>query len=134
MLTNFETIKKSIISMNKLEESFQNGLLDNLPKKEIYSLSKRLEKLKKNLLGVKYMQNLPDAIFVIDPNYEKIAVKEAINLKIPIIAIADTNCDPDKIDYIIPANDDSVKSISFLVEKIIYFYLDGEKKYNLSSK
>jgi small subunit ribosomal protein S2 len=93
-----------------------------LPKKEIFFLSKNLERLKKNLLGVKYMQKLPDALVVVDPIYEKIAVSEAYSLGIPIIALADTNCNPDMIDFIIPSNDDSYKSISFLIEKIVNCY------------
>jgi len=116
MLTNFETIKQSINKMNKLEISFQNGFTNKLPKKEVVFLSKHLERLRKNLLGVKSIKDLPDAIFVIDPNYEKIAVKEAKILGIPVIAITDTNCNPDDIDYIIPANDDSMKSISFFLK------------------
>jgi len=119
MLTNFNTIQKSIQKMNRLDYSFQNGLLGKLPKKEISLLNKDLEKLKKNLLGVKEMKKLPQAIFVIDPNYEKIAVKEANDLNIPVIAITDTNCNPDVINYVIPANDDSIKSISFFVKQAL---------------
>jgi len=119
MLTNFKTIKQSINKMNELELSFQNGFTNKLPKKEVVFLSKSLERLRKNLLGVKNMTTLPDAIFVIDPNYEKIAVKEAKTLGIPVIAITDTNCDPDAIDYVIPANDDSIKSITFFLQGAI---------------
>merc|ERR1712051_160490 len=128
MLTNFNTIRESIKKMNNLEESFQKGLLNKLPKKEIFFLSKKLEKLKKNLLGVKNMINLPDAIFVVDPNYENIAIKEAHRLNIPIIAVTDTNCNPNFIDYIIPANDDSMKSIEFFVSKAIQSCIDGEEQ------
>jgi small subunit ribosomal protein S2 len=132
MLTNFNTIQKSINKMNKLEESFQSGIFTKLPKKEISFLSRDLEKLKKSLLGVKNMTKLPEAIFVIDPNYERIAIKEAYSLKIPIIAVADTNCNPDIIDYVIPANDDSIKSISFFLMKAIDACLNGEEIFKKS--
>lgn len=130
MLTNFSTIKKSIQKMKQIENSFLNDSLANFPKKEISFLHKDLEKLKKNLLGVKHMNNLPQAIFVVDPNFEKIAIKEACKLSIPIIAITDTNCDPDSIDFPIPANDDSIKSISFFIENAVKTCARGEAIYS----
>ena len=119
MLTNFHTIKKSVERMKKLEEQSNDGTFDKLPKKEVAFLTRELNKLKKNLFGIKDMIKLPEAVFIVDPNYEKIAVNEANKLNIPIIAITDTNCNPDLITYPIPANDDSMKSITFFVKKFI---------------
>jgi small subunit ribosomal protein S2 len=127
MLTNFETIKKSIYRMKKLDALVKNKVIGQLSKKEASFLNRDLLKLKKNLLGVKNMQNLPEAIFVIDPFYERIAIKEARTLNIPIIAMVDTNCNPDLITYPIPANDDSVKSITFFVDKVTKAYLEGQE-------
>jgi small subunit ribosomal protein S2 len=127
MLTNFETIKKSIYRMKKLDALVKNKVIGQLSKKEASFLNRDLLKLKKNLLGVRNMQNLPEAIFVVDPFYERIAVKEAETLKIPIIAMVDTNCNPDLITYPIPANDDSVKSITFFIDKIEKAYLEGQE-------
>jgi len=129
MLTNFNTIKKSIDKMKKLEELIYNGILNKRSKKEVSYLNKNIYKLKKNLLGVKNIKNIPSAIFVIDPNHEKNAINEALKLSIPIIAMTDTNCNPDLIAYPIPANDDSIKSIIFFLTKAIESCNEGEQLY-----
>jgi len=118
MLTNFKTVKQSVDRMRAIEEMAKDGTFDKLPKKEVIQLSRELAKLEKNLSGVKDMNRLPKAIFVIDPNREHIAVDEARKLGIPIIATLDTNCNPDLIDYCIPANDDSTRSIKLFVAAI----------------
>lgn len=118
MLTNFKTVKQSVDRMRAIEEMAKDGTFEKLPKKEVIQLSRELAKLEKNLSGVKDMNRLPKAIFVIDPNREHIAVDEARKLGIPIIATLDTNCNPDLIDYCIPANDDSTRSIKLFVAAI----------------
>ncbi len=117
-LTNWKTVKKSIKKLNKLEKQYKNGDFNNLLKKEILYKKKILIKLKNNLEGIKNMSGLPDAIFVIDSNYEKIAIKEAKQLKIKIFSILDTNNNPENIDFIIPGNDDSIKSIKWYLNNI----------------
>jgi small subunit ribosomal protein S2 len=129
LLTNFSTIKKSIQRMKKLRALLANQVIDKLSKKEIAFLNKDLEKLKKNFIGITNMNTLPDALFVIDPFYENNAVKEANILNIPVIALIDTDGDPDKIAYPIPANDDSIKSISFFLQSIVDSYLKGENSF-----
>jgi small subunit ribosomal protein S2 len=118
MLTNFKTVKQSVDRLRAIEEMAKDGTFDKLPKKEVIKLTRELAKLEKNLSGVKEMNRLPKAIFVIDPNREHIAVEEARKLGIPIIATLDTNCNPDLIDYCIPANDDSTRSIKLFVAAI----------------
>jgi small subunit ribosomal protein S2 len=117
-LTNFSTIRKQIKNLNEMEEAKKSGQWDNLIKKERLSLTRKLDKLKVNMSGLKNLKSLPDTIFVTDTNREHLAVSEAKNLSIPIIAICDTNSNPDGIDYIIPANDDAIKSLRFLISKI----------------
>lgn len=126
MLTNFKTIKQSIERLRKLSEMSTDGTFDRLPKKEVVKLSRELEKLEKNLAGIKDMNKPPKAIVIIDPKKEHIAVKEAHNLKIPVVAMLDTNCDPDEVDYPIPANDDSIRSISLFVEKLAHACKEGD--------
>ena len=108
MLTNFQTIKKRVNRLNELEKMEEEGLYDVLPKKEVIQLKKEQEKLLRFLGGIRDMKNLPDIIFVADPRKEAIAVAEARKLNIPIVAIVDTNCDPDLVDYVIPGNDDAI--------------------------
>ncbi len=117
-LTNYTTIKKSIIKLLDLEENLKRNNLNYLTKKELLKENKKLKKLKMNFDGIKYMEKLPNAIFVIDINHELTAILEAKKLNIPIIGIVDTNCNPKYIDYIIPGNDDSMDSIKFYLETI----------------
>jgi small subunit ribosomal protein S2 len=127
MLTNFSTIKKSIEKLKKLETSKEDGTYERLPKKEVIKLEKERESLEKNLGGIKDMRRLPSAIFVIDTIKEKTAVLEANRLGIPVIAIVDTNCDPDEIDYVIPGNDDAIRAIRLITGKIADAVLEGRR-------
>lgn len=127
MLTNFSTIKKSIVRLKKLEAAREDGTYDRLPKKEVIKLEKKRGHLEKNLGGIKQMNALPGALFVIDTIKEKTAVLEANRLGVPVIAIVDTNCDPDEIDYVIPGNDDAIRSIRLLTGKIADAVLEGQR-------
>ena len=115
-LTNFQTIKKGVKRLNDLEKMKEDGLFDKLSKKEVSQLSKEMVKLRKNLGGVRKMERLPQAMVVIDSKVEDIAIKEANKLSIPVVALVDTNCDPDRIDYVIPGNDDAIKSVTFMTK------------------
>lgn len=126
-LTNFQTIRKRIERLHELERMEEDGTFDVLPKKEVVLLKKEQAKLEKFLGGIKYMKKLPDAIFVIDPRKERIAVAEARKLNIPIIAIVDTNCDPDEIDYVIPGNDDAIRAVRLFTGKIADAILEGKQ-------
>jgi len=117
-LTNFQTIRKRIERLHELERMETDGTFDVLPKKEVILLKKEQERLEKFLGGIKNMKKLPDALYVIDPRKERIAVQEARKLGIPIVAIVDTNCDPDEIDYIIPGNDDAIRAVRLLTSKM----------------
>ncbi len=117
-LTNFETIQKRIKRLKNLEKMEEDGTFDVLPKKEVMLLKKEMDRLEKFLGGIKDMQSVPDAIFVIDPRKERIAIAEAHKLNIPIVAIVDTNCDPDEIDYVIPGNDDAIRAVKLLTGKM----------------
>lgn len=117
-LTNFQTIKQSITRLKELEKMKEDGSINRYTKKEVLKMEKELVKLEKNLGGIKNMDDLPGAVFVVDPKREKIAVKEARKLGIPVIAIADSNCDPDDIDMIIPGNDDAIRAIRLITSKI----------------
>ncbi|WP_077615105.1 30S ribosomal protein S2 [Caenibacillus caldisaponilyticus] len=117
-LTNFQTIRQRINRLKEIEKMREDGTFDVLPKKEVIRLNKELERLEKFLGGIKDMERLPDALFVIDPRKERIAVAEARKLNIPIIAIVDTNCDPDEIDVVIPGNDDAIRAVKLLTSKI----------------
>ncbi|MEW5721651.1 MAG: 30S ribosomal protein S2 [Thermodesulfobacteriota bacterium] len=128
-LTNFETIKKSIDRLKKLEQMKADGSINHFPKKEILSLERQMQKLRKNLGGIKEMDRLPGALFVIDPRREKIATHEARKLGIPVVAVVDTNCDPDEVDYIIPGNDDAIRSIRLMTTRMADACLDGRKRY-----
>lgn len=113
-LTNFKTIRSRIDYLEKLERMEQSGEFDLLPKKEVLGLKKEMEKLSETLGGIKEMRGMPGVIFIVDPNNEDIAVSEARKLHIPIVAITDTNCDPDLIDYVIPGNDDAIRAIKLI--------------------
>ena len=129
MLTNFKTIKQGIDRLRLLEKQQQDGTFDRLPKKEVVQLTRELAKLEKNLAGIRDMNKLPGAIFVIDPKREHIAVDEAKRLNIPIIALVDTNCDPDGIDFLIPANDDAIRSIKLFTERISNAAIEGNARH-----
>ena len=118
MLTNFSTIQTRIATLKKYEAMEADGTFDVLPKKEVALLEKELEKLQKNLGGIKEMKKLPDAIFVVDPKKERICIQEAHALGIPLIGIVDTNCDPDELDYVIPGNDDAIRAVKLIVSKM----------------
>ncbi|MGI6586830.1 MAG: 30S ribosomal protein S2 [Gracilibacteraceae bacterium] len=118
MLTNFKTIRKRIDRLNELEKMEEDGTFEVLPKKEVIKLRAEKEKLQKNLGGIKNMNGNPGAIFVVDPRKEKIAIQEARILGIPIVAIVDTNCDPEEVDYPIPGNDDAIRAVKLLTSKI----------------
>ncbi len=118
MLTNFKTIQSRIGKLKKIEAMSQNGTFDVLPKKEVIELKKEWDKLERNLGGIKEMKKLPDAIFIVDPKKEHNCVQEARALGIPLIGIADTNCDPEELDYVIPGNDDAIRAVKLIVAKM----------------
>jgi small subunit ribosomal protein S2 len=126
-LTNFQTIRKRIERLHQLEEMEQDGTFDVLPKKEVVLLRKEKERLEKFLGGIKNMKKLPDAVFIIDPRKERIAVAEARKLNIPIVAIVDTNCDPDEVDYVIPGNDDAIRAVRLFTSKMADAVLEGKQ-------
>jgi len=117
-LTNFSTIRKRVRRLKDIERMEEDGTFEVLPKKEVVDLLKEKDRLVKFLGGIKEMDRLPDALFVIDPRKERIAIAEARKLNIPIIAMVDTNCDPDEIDYVIPANDDAIRAVKLLTSKM----------------
>lgn len=118
MLTNFKTIQTRIKRLKAIEAMSEDGTFDVLPKKEVIVLKKEWDKLEKNLGGIKEMKKLPDAIFVVDPKKERICIQEAHTLGISIIGIADTNCDPEELDYVIPGNDDAIRAVKLIVSKM----------------
>ena len=118
MLTNFKTIKSRIAKLKEYEKMSEDGTFDVLPKKEVIQIKKAWEKLEKNLGGIKEMKKLPDAIFVVDPKKERICIQEAHTLDIPVIGIADTNCDPNELTYVIPGNDDAIRAVKLIVAKM----------------
>ena len=126
-LTNFATIQKSVSRMKKIERMEEDGTFEVLPKKEVVQLNKEHERLEKFLGGIRDMKSLPDVMYVVDPRKERIAVAEAIKLKIPIVGIVDTNCDPDEIDYIIPANDDAIRAVRLLTSKMADALLEARQ-------
>ena len=128
MLTNFVTIKKSVDRLNQLDTMFEDESINAFPKKEILGLQREREKLLKVLGGIRTMKTHPGIMFIVDPKKEGIAVKEAGKLGIPIVAIADTNCDPDDIDYIIPGNDDAIRAIKLFSSKIADAALEGKRR------
>jgi small subunit ribosomal protein S2 len=118
MLTNFGTIRTRIARLKKLEKMEEEGIFEVLPKKEVANLKSEKEKLEKNLGGIKEMVRIPDVMFVVDPRKERIAIQEAHILGIPVVAIVDTNCDPEEVDYVIPGNDDAIRAVKLIVAKI----------------
>ena len=128
MLTNFVTIKKSVDRLAKLDSMFEDESINSFPKKEILGLQRERDKLQKVLGGIKDMKGHPGVIFIVDPRKENIAVKEAGKLGIPIVAIVDTNCNPDDIDYIIPGNDDAIRAIKLFSSKIADAALEGKRR------
>ena len=127
LLTNFKTIQSRIAKLREIEHMEENGDFDLLPKKEVVKLKYIQEKLEKNLGGIKEMKKLPSCMFVVDPRKEHIAVQEARCLNIPIVAIVDTNCDPDDVDYVIPGNDDAIRAVKLIAAKIADAVLEGKQ-------
>ncbi len=127
MLTNFKTIQSRIERLKQIEKMEEDGTFEVLPKKEVIGLRKELEKLQKNLGGIKEMKRLPDAIFVVDPKKERICVQEAHALGIPLIGICDTNCDPEELDYVIPGNDDAIRAVKLLVSTMANAVIEAKQ-------
>ena len=134
MLTNFKTIRTRIDRLNELDDMETNGAFDVLPKKEVIKLRLEREKLERNLGGIREMKKLPAALFVVDPRKEHIAIAEARNLGIPVIAIVDTNCDPDEADYVIPGNDDAIRAVKLFASKIADAVLEGRQGEQMSEE
>lgn len=128
MLTNFQTIKASIDRLKKIEAMVADGTIEQYTKKEALELDRQREKLEKNLGGIKHMTKLPGAVFIIDPKKEAIAVQEANKLGIPVVAVVDTNCDPDNIDYVIPGNDDAIRAIRLFASKMAEACVEGDQR------
>ena len=127
MLTNFRTIRGRIARLNQLKTMESDGTFDLLPKKEVIKLNHEIEKLEKFLGGIKEMKKLPGALFIVDPRKEKIAVAEAHKLGIPIVAIVDTNCDPDEVDYVIPGNDDAIRAVKLIASTMANAIIEGRQ-------
>ena len=127
MMTNFKTIKKSIGKLNNLNKMSEDGTFDLLTKKEVAALQKEMNDLEKSLGGIKNMKTLPSAIFIVDPKKEKNAVDEARKLGIPVVAIVDTNCDPDEVDYVIPGNDDAIRAIKLISSVMADAVIEGKQ-------
>ncbi|MBU5437677.1 30S ribosomal protein S2 [Tissierella sp. MSJ-40] len=134
MLTNYKTIRKRIDRLHELVKMEEEGLFEVLPKKEVIQLRHEAERLEKFLGGIKTMNRIPDALFVVDPRKERIAVKEAQILGIPVVAIVDTNCDPDEVDYVIPGNDDAIRAVKLLTETIANAVLEGKQGEQIESR
>ena len=134
MLTNFKTIQSRINKLRKIEKMEADGDFDLLPKKEVIKLKAEQEKLEKNLGGIKEMKKLPSAMFVVDPRKEHIAILEAKALGIPVVAIVDTNCDPDEADYPIPGNDDAIRAVKLIASKIADAVLEGRQGEQMSDE
>jgi small subunit ribosomal protein S2 len=127
MLTNFKTIRKRVDRLNQLLEMENGGVFNVLPKKEVIKLRGEMDKLFKYLGGIKDMRRLPGVLFVVDPRKERIAILEARKLKIPVVAIVDTNCDPDEVDYVIPGNDDAIRAVKLIASKIADCVIEGRQ-------
>ena len=127
MLTNFKTIRKRIDRLNQIKKMEEDGTFELLPKKEVLKLKGELEKLEKFLGGIKEMKKLPGALFVVDPKKERIAIQEARKLSIPIVAIVDTNCDPDEVDYVIPGNDDAIRAVKLIASTMANAIIEGRQ-------
>lgn len=127
MLTNFKTIRKRIDRLDQLNKMQEDGTFDLLPKKEVIKLKNEMEKLEKFLGGIKELKRLPGAMFVVDPKKEKIAIAEAKRLHIPVVAIVDTNCDPDEVDYVIPGNDDAIRAVKLIAGAMADAVIEGRQ-------
>jgi len=127
MLTNFKTIRRSIDRLYQIQKMEEDGTFELLPKKEVMKLKKEMEKLEKNFGGIKEMKNMPGAMFVVDPRKERIAIAEAKRLNIPVVAIVDTNCNPEEVDYVIPGNDDAIRAVKLIVECIANAVLEAKQ-------
>ena len=127
MLTNFKTIEGRIDRLNELEEMSENGTFDMLPKKEVIGLKNEMEKLEKNLGGIKDMKEMPGVMFVVDPKKERIAVLEAKKLGIPVVGLVDTNCNPEEVDYAIPGNDDAIRAVKLIADVIANAVIEGRQ-------
>ncbi len=127
MMTNFKTIRKRIDRLNQIKKMEEDGTFDLLPKKEVIKLKGELEKLEKFLGGIKEMKRLPGALFVVDPKKEHIAIMEAKKLGIPVVAIVDTNCDPEEVDYVIPGNDDAIRAVKLIASTMANAILEGKQ-------
>ena len=134
MLTNFKTIQSRIQRLKDLERMEREGTFEVLPKKEVSQLTHEMEKLQRNLGGIKDMKRIPGALFIVDPRKERIAIQEARNLGIPIIAIVDTNCDPDEVDYVIPGNDDAIRAVKLIAGKMADAVLEGKQGVQLEDQ
>lgn len=128
MLTNFQTIRHSVDRLKKIEAMQADGSINRFPKKEILQMEKERIKLDRNIGGIKNMRTLPDVLFIVDPKKEDIAVDEAVKLGIPVIALTDTNCDPDGIDYVIPGNDDAIRAIKLISSMMAEAVLEGKSR------
>jgi small subunit ribosomal protein S2 len=128
MMTNFQTIKNSVDRLKKIEAMQEDGSINRFPKKEILLMEKERIKLDRNIGGIKNMRTLPDVLFVIDPKKEEIAINEANKLGIPVVALTDTNCDPDGIDYVVPGNDDAIRAIKLIVSLMAGAVMEGKAK------
>ncbi len=134
MLTNFKTIRKRIDRLTQLHKMEEDGTFDLLPKKEVSKLKGEMEKLEKFLGGIKNLKRIPGAMFVVDPRKEKIAIAEAKRLNIPVVAIVDTNCDPDEVDYVIPGNDDAIRAVKLIAGAMADAILEGRQGEQLEEK
>ena len=134
MLTNFKTIQTRIKRLKEIEAMSEDGTFDVLPKKEVIGLKKEWEKLEKNLGGIKEMKKIPDAIFVVDPKKERICIQEAHTLCIPLIGIADTNCDPEELDYVIPGNDDAIRAVKLIVSTMADAVIEANQGESMSEE
>ncbi len=132
MLTNFKTIKTRINRLKEIERMETEGIFDVLPKKEVIKLRGEMGKLEKYLGGIKDMKGLPGALFIVDPRKERNAILEARNLGIPVVAIVDTNCDPDEVDYVIPGNDDAIRAVKLIAAKVADAIIEGRQGEQLS--
>ena len=126
-LTNFKTIRKRIERLKELETMQEDGTFDVLPKKEVILLKKEMEKLEKNLGGIKEMNEIPDVLFIVDPKKEHIAIKEARKLGLPIVGLVDTNCDPNDVDYVIPGNDDAIRAVALIADCMANAVIEGRQ-------
>ena len=133
MLTNYKTIRNRVDRLHELAKMEEDGIFDLLPKKEVIKLRHEAERLEKFLGGIKNMNRIPDVLFVVDPRKERIAVKEAQILGIPVVSIVDTNCDPDEVDYVIPGNDDAIRAVKLLTETMANAVLEGKQGEQIES-